>query len=308
MAQTGEQSTGRREDAAGANRGEASTGRGAWESLGAQHALGAALLVHTGAVFRLDLLPGTFSPPLFSRPAHRHQIRGEETDFARDDLVDEWNTQCSSHWDSLRHVRSDEGFFGGKPGNELGAEHLAEPGLVTRAVLADVVRWREAEGRPLDPRVGQPISASDLAGTLAAQNSRLEPGDVLLVRTGWVGWYRSAGIEARRRAASRSQLQAPGLVATRETADWLHNQGVVAVVADNPSVEAWPLRSGTDGTGETLHVLAMVRHGIIFGELWNLEELAADCAGERRWESMLVSAPLAFPGACAAPANAIAIR
>lgn len=283
-------------------------GRASFNVVGPAQALAGAQLVRTGAVLRLDLPPDFFSPPLFGRAKHAHHVQGEEDDFARDDLFDAWNTQASTHWDGMRHVREDAGFFGGRSGADLGAEHLADPGLVTRAVLADVVRWRESTGRRLDPCSSEVITVDDLEATLAHQGSLLKQGDVLLVRTGWTGWYAQAGPAERQAAAERTELRTPGLLASQETADWLTRHDLAGVASDNPSVEAWPLRSGTEGAGETLHVLAMVRLGIVLGELWRLDELADHCAADQRWESMLVSAPLAFPGACAAPANAIVIR
>ncbi|MFN7151340.1 MAG: cyclase family protein [Microthrixaceae bacterium] len=283
-------------------------GRASFNVAGPAQALAAAQLVRTGAVLRLDLPPDFFSPPLFARAAHVHHVQGDEGDFARDDLLDGWNTQASTHWDGLRHVREGAGFFGGRSGAELGAEHLADPGLVTRAVLADVVRWRESTGRPLDPCSSEAITVADLEATLAHQGTVLQHGDVLLIRTGWAGWYAQAGPAERQAAAERSELRTPGLLASQATADWLAGHNLAGVAADNSSVEAWPLRSGTDGAGETLHVLAMVRLGIVLGELWRLDELADHCASDRRWVSMLVSAPLAFRGACATPANALVIR
>jgi kynurenine formamidase len=276
--------------------------------VGSDHVLAAVGQVRLGEVHRLDLAPDFFSPPLFGRPAHRHTVQGGEEDFARDDLVDGWNTQASSHWDGLRHVREDGGFLDGRRGAELGSEHLAAPGLVTRAVLADVARWRDRQGRPLDPAGAEPIPLDELVATLADQGTDVVPGDVLLVNTGWVGWYAAAGGAARRGAADRATLRAPGLAADPGTAGWLWDRGVVAIAADNPSVEVWPLRTGAADAVPSLHVLALVRLGIVFGELWDLRSLAASCAADGRWESMIVSAPLGFPGACAAPANAIAIR
>lgn len=283
-------------------------GRASFNLAGPAQALAAVQEVHAGTVLRLDLPQGTFDPPLFSRADHVHHVQGGETDFARDDLIDGWNTQAATHWDGMRHIREESGFFGGRAGADVGAEHLADPGLVTRAVLVDVAGWCQAVGRPLDPCSSATITVADLEAALDHQGSTLRQGDVLLVRTGWTGWYVEADSEQRRAAAERAELRTPGLLAHRDTAEWLAAHDVAAVAADNPSVEAWPLRAGTDGEGESLHVLAMVRLGVVFGELWRLDELAEHCVADQRWESMLVSAPLAFPGACAAPANALVIR
>jgi hypothetical protein len=44
------------------------------------------------------------------------------------------------------------------------------------------------------------------------------------------------------------------------------------------------------------------------GELWDLDELADECATDGLHEFMLVSVPLYIPGGVGSPANAYAIR
>jgi kynurenine formamidase len=48
--------------------------------------------------------------------------------------------------------------------------------------------------------------------------------------------------------------------------------------------------------------------GMPIGELWNLDALAAACAGDRRWSFLLTVAPLTVVGGVGSPANAIAMR
>jgi hypothetical protein len=44
------------------------------------------------------------------------------------------------------------------------------------------------------------------------------------------------------------------------------------------------------------------------GELWDLDALAADCASDGIYESMIVSNPLYVIGGVASPPNAVAIK
>jgi hypothetical protein len=44
------------------------------------------------------------------------------------------------------------------------------------------------------------------------------------------------------------------------------------------------------------------------GEMWNLEELADDCANDNRYEFFFTSAPLNIPGGVGSPPNALAIK
>ena len=53
---------------------------------------------------------------------------------------------------------------------------------------------------------------------------------------------------------------------------------------------------------------ALVDRGLPLGEFWVLDELAADCAGDGRYECMLVAPPLNIPGAVGSPLNPIALK
>ena len=79
---------------------------------------------------------------------------------------------------------------------------------------------------------------------------------------------------------------------------------MAAVAADNPSLEPWP---PTPETG-FLHFRLLPHLGIPIGELWYLEELAADCAGDGVYEFLLTSAPLHSRGGVGSPPNALAIK
>jgi kynurenine formamidase len=48
--------------------------------------------------------------------------------------------------------------------------------------------------------------------------------------------------------------------------------------------------------------------GMMFGEIWNLEELAADSASTGVYDCQLVAPPLRIPGAVGSPVNPIALR
>ena len=63
------------------------------------------------------------------------------------------------------------GHYGGVPDEEHGIHHWASRGLVGRAVLADVGRWRAAQGRPL--QMDQPDAISPT--TSSARSTRRAP-------------------------------------------------------------------------------------------------------------------------------------
>ncbi|MCG2623400.1 cyclase family protein [Arthrobacter sp. I2-34] len=281
---------------------------GALNALTPAQVLAAAATVRNGEVYPLDLPQGFIDPPLFGRPAAEHVVTGTEEELARDDLLNGWNTQGSSHWDGFRHIRDPLGFYGGIPGAGHGIEAWSRHGIVARAVVADVAGFRARAGDPIDATRPVCIDVDLLERTLAAQESVLREGDVLMLRTGWLDWYKRADRRARAEAADRNLLQAPGLLADEATARWLWDAGVCAVAADNPSVEVWPLLTGARGDEPCLHIRLLAQLGIPMGELWDLDALAAASAADGRWDGMLVSSPLPLPNGCASPANAVVIR
>ncbi len=295
-------------------------------------------LVRRGEAFSLDAGLHEPDPPLFGRPALAHRVSEWPGGRALDDEVT-LNTQSSSQWDGLAHIREPSGdHYNRRSRADLGMDGW--PPLVTRGVLADVARWRREQGRPLRPDARDAVTAAELEATLAAQGVEVEPGDVLLVHTGWLDAHRrraadrstAAGhgehrehreheerhgngrndqdaSEAVEEAAEAGKTEeaaedsgTPGLEHGEEMARLLWDRRVAAVAADNPALEANP-------TGEpSLHVLLIPHLGIPIGELWDLGRLAADCADDGCYELMLTSAPLRVRSGVASPPNAIAVK
>ena len=289
----------------------------------------AAGLVQRGAVFPLNWSAGLPDPPLFNRVGHRHEVTGNDASVSHDDVLHGWNTQSSSQWDGFRHIRNmaaqaaglGTGHYGGAPDESHGMHHWARRGIVGRAVLADVGRWRERIGRPLRCDQADPIEPQELLDCLADQGTEVREGDVLLLRTGWVAWYEGTDPETRAVLADRSRLSTPGLRSGVELSRTLWNLHIAAIAADNPAVEALPfgadrsadervaLRADPDHMHEVFsHTSLLPMLGLPLGEMWDLEALAADCAADGRYECFFTSAPLNLPSGVASPPNAIAIK
>jgi hypothetical protein len=294
-----------------------------------ERAVAAAALVRRGAVFALNWSMGLPDPPLFGRASFGHEVTGGPTSTGHDDVLHGWNTQSSSQWDGFRHIRNhaamdDEegtGHFGGLPDEEHGIHHWARRGIVGRAVLADIGRWRERQGRPLRYDESDPIEPGELAECLAAQGTALEVGDVLLVRTGWIGWYEQQPASVRTALGDPAVLRTPGLRSGEDLARTLWDLHISAIGCDNPAVEVWP--PGSTATAELdaevradrrrlheifTHTLLLPMLGLPLGELWDLEALAADCAADGVYECCFTSAPLNLPAGVASPPNALAIK
>jgi kynurenine formamidase len=225
-----------------------------------------------------------------------------------DDRLDGFHLQGSTQWDALGHVRCREhGFWGGRTAtptseaNDLGIDHWAEHGIVGRGVLLDVAGWAMAAGRPLDALTPTEITAADLQAVLDHEGTRLESGDVLCVRTGWVGAYRSMDQSARDSYAKDPTFA--GLRADEAMARFLWDAHVAAVVCDNPAVEVVP----GDAAVGSLHRRLIPLLGLALGEMFDLETLAQRCAAAGRWTYMFVAVPLKVPGGIGSPGNAVAI-
>jgi kynurenine formamidase len=271
---------------------------------------------HTGRVFSLNWQLELPSPPLYGREPLRHTIFAVDGNI-RDDRYDDFYPQGSSQWDSLSHVGHPEyGFyngrtaadFTGRPGTKNGIEHWARRGIVGRGVLLDAAAHLAAEGRPLDPAGSAEITPDDLRATARRQGTTLEVGDILLIRTGWLGWYDELG-EDERVALARAggQAASPGPSSGEDMARFLWDNHVAAVATDTGAFEAWPHEMRT-GPGGYAHFDVIALLGIPIGEMFVLDELAADCAMDGRYEFLLTSAPLNKLGGVGSPPNALAIK
>lgn len=273
----------------------------------------AARLVRKGAVFPLNLRIDEPNPPLFGRGAVReHMTAGP---VSRDDYLDNFWPQASSQWDSMRHILHPvHGFYNGvkaeqvvEGGGRLGIENMARRGIAGRGVLLDIGRYMVSQGAPLDYATDTAISVDTLEGCAKAQGVSVQTGDILLLRTGWLGWYMTEATPEQRTymaGDAATQLKAPGIEHTEAMAEYLWDLHIAAIAADNPSVEAWP----PERPGGFLHFRLIPLFGMPIGELWWLDGLAGDCAADGIYEFFFTSAPLNVRGGVGSPPNALAIK
>jgi Putative cyclase len=273
-----------------------------------------------GRTFPLDLDLSLPDPPLFGRTRYRHDVVWLPSGQGHDETLSDWNPQASSQWDGFRHIRSAvHGFYNGIADEDHGVEHWARRGITTRGVLADVAAWRAAQGRPIDPSAPDVIEPDDLSACLEAAQVAIEPGDILLVRTGWLSWYRTLDAPARRDVSAA--LVTCGLRPGRASAGWLWDHRLAAVAADNPGLEVMPprrvlsaderrrLRDDPGAYDELmLHPALLPLLGMPIGELWDLDALAGACAADGRYTFLLTSAPIHLRRGVGSPPNALAVR
>lgn len=299
--------------------------RHAWDAWGRDDRLGtlnllteervrhAATLVRRGAVHSLNWELELPDPPMFGRQRIRHQ----STVFPNgtDDWYDGFHPQVSSQWDALSHIgHPDAGYYAGTPAsavatpatNPLGIEWWARRGIAGRFVLLDLARRREALGRPLDMLSDEAIDSVELEATAAEQGVELGAGDILLLRFGWISWYRSAPQEVRDAVPTMGDTATPGLAQGESMAAWLWDRRVAAVVGDNPGVERYP--APPDDLARFLHYRLITFLGMALGELFDLDALGDDCARDGLYEGLFTAAPLNKRGGSGSTANALAIK
>ena len=282
--------------------------------VGPEQVAAAAREATAGQVVNLNLPIGEPHPQFWAdRPAvEHHSVRKHNI---RDDYLDNFPMQGSTHWDGLRHQRYREfGWFGGRledavdERRELGIERWASRGIIARGVLVDVAGHYASTGRPIDPSARFSVSARVLEEVLSAQRTEVRDGDILLIRTGWMGWYR--GMEEARRAALCARLRAdrgliamPGLDARPQTVAWLWDHRIAALAFDNPSADALPYLPEHGWAHNRLIPLL----GMTLGELWQLDDLATACDVQGRYSFLLSASPLNLIGGAGSPANAYAV-
>lgn len=273
----------------------------------------ASACVRRGDVFSLGLTLGPEGPqsgtvigrfnPQHYMTAIGALIGDDPRGFCYSDDVLTMPLQCATQWDSLAHVHYDGKLYNGYAADEAlgvggtsrnGIDKLAAGGIVSRGVLVDVARHRGVDR--LEP--GTPIRPAELDDALAAQGCRLAPGDILLLRTGHLSVFTVDGDR------ETYLWQGPGLGI--DAAEWIHAQDLAAVCADTGAVEVMPCEDPS--LLYPLHLLCIRDMGLPFGEMFNLEELAADCAADGCWEFLLSAPPLPVAGGIGSPVNPLAIK
>ena len=87
---------------------------------------------------------------------------------------------------------------------------------------------------------------------------------------------------------------------------FFHERGVAAVALDNMSFEI--LQTSVPDVGLPVHVLDLVMMGLLQGQNFVLEDLAAACAADCRYTFLLQATPERFLRSTGGLVNPVAIR
>lgn len=271
--------------------------------------------VRTGSTISLalELRPDLPQPAGSGRLNPQHVMTETGTDAAcsgrtgaySDDVL-AMSLHAATHWDALAHV-----FHRGRMYNDRSCTEVTSAGakansivpvaqrMVTRGVLVDVARRQGVDALPPDHEV----TVAELEAALEAERVELRAGDALLVRTGQLGRVAAAGAWTEfTEIADRLPLE-PGIGA--DCLPWLHDHDVAAVACDNWAVEH--LAADTPGR-LPVHEVGIVHMGLLLGEIFRLDELAAACAADGRYDFLLAASPLPVRGGVGGAVNPVAIR
>jgi kynurenine formamidase len=218
--------------------------------------------------------------------------------FAMDRLAMNIHGNADSHIDALCHVIFDGTLYNGlSPGavtaagvTELSIE-VASAGIVGRGVLLDIPRVR---GVPwLEP--GDHVTADDLIAAEAAQEVRIEAGDLLFVRVGHRTRRRALGPWDAANARAGLHPAALELLAERR----------IAALGSDGNNDTAP--SAAENVDFPVHVLAVNAMGLHLMDWLQFDDLVAMCEELNRWSFLCVVAPLRLRAATGSPVNPIAI-
>jgi kynurenine formamidase len=164
------------------------------------------------------------------------------------------------------------------------------PPFFTRGVLLDAAGHRGVECLT----AGSAIDAAELEAICTAQGVSVEPWDVVVIRTGYMGLWP----DAERMAAHRTP--GPDISAAR----WLLERQVVATGTDTETYEVQPAPDpGPTGNPQPVHTLLLIDNGIYLMESLDLEAVAR----ERVYEFLFVALPLKIRGATGSMIDPVAV-
>ena len=170
--------------------------------------------------------------------------------------------------------------------NKLGVHNVGA--LMTRGVMIDVAGFKGVEmlGDSYE------ITVEDLEGALKKQNVTLQPGDAVIINTGWGKLYGKDN--------PRYVRTCPGIGI--KAAEWLVAKDPMLLGADNWPVEVAPNPDKT--LSLPVHQIALVVNGIHLLENMKLDELAA----KNVYEFAFIMQPLKIQGGTGSTVSPIAVR
>jgi kynurenine formamidase len=274
--------------------------RGSGNHMNPQAVLNAVKLIKSGEVIDLTHTLGSAMPFFGTRRFDMHLKRtfmntGSNERGSNEEMVLSEIGQVGTQFDGFAHqsyrnqhyncFKTDEistrtGF------TKLGVDKVGT--FITRGVLIDIAGFKGVE------TLGDnyEITVEDLEGTLKKQNTTLQPGDAIIVNTGWGRLYGKDN--------ARYVKSCPGLGV--KAAQWLIAKDPILLGADNWPVEVAP--NPDPQLSLPVHQVALVVNGVHLLENLKLDELAT----KQVYEFAFVMQPLKIQGATGSTVSPVAVR
>jgi kynurenine formamidase len=260
----------------------------------------AAQLIKTGEVIEIAHVMNDKMPFFGTRRFDVHVKRTFMNDFSNrrgsnEELVISEIGQVGTQFDGFAHQTHEDSHYNCfKTGaistrggfTKLGIEKVGM--LMTRGVLIDVAGLKGVDTLPDTYE----ITPKDLQDALAKQRITLQPGDAVLINTGWGRLY------GKDNARYVKSCPGVGLAA----ADWLAKQDPMLIGADNWPVEVAP--NPDPKLSLPVHQLALVVNGLHLLENLKLDELAT----KQVYEFAFVMQPMKAQGFTGSTVAPVAIR
>ena len=226
-------------------------------------------------------------------------LERDPTSSAADWLALAPHGQAHSHLDALCHFAYQAKIYNNRPvrmvtsiGAEVNDITIGENGIVSRGVLLDLPLVKGVDWLRPDPRsrwtIWPRLRCTQGVGFSALPHpAGPDPG------------------RHRRRAAHGPWNASERLAGLHYTcAPWLKERGVALLGSDGVS-DYRP--HDVEGVRNPIHTLTLVAMGMQLLDNQNLEQLAEACASRKRWEFLLMVAPLRLERGTASAVNPIAV-
>jgi len=274
--------------------------RGAANHMTAQNVLRASRLIKTGEVTELGWVLSADMPTFGTRRFDLHTKRtggpmGTNKRYTNEEYVATEIGQVGTQFDMFAHQGLDGMLYNCHKIDEvatrtgftkLGVEKIGM--LFTRGVLIDV-----AASKGVDMLAqNYEITVEDLQAALAKQNVKIEPGDGVLIHTG----YGKLAFKDN----AKYNAGAPGIGVA--AAEWLVKQDVMLMGSDTFPVEVFP--NPDKNLSLPVHQIALVINGVFLLENMKLDELAA----KKAYEFALILQPLKIRGGTGSTVAPVAVR
>jgi len=282
--------------------------RGTLNYITPEHVKNAASYVRSGRSVSMAIPINKSAGPDNPRPpihymSHNHDITLPQggPHIAMDFFGSECHGDCHTHIDALCHISYRGKLYNGIPASSVTSQgpetmDITEyaHGIVGKGVLLDIPRLRGVKW--LDP--GEAVTADELLAAEKAQGVSLNEGDIFVFRTGlhrrrieigpWDNGYDGEG--------------KPGLHV--DAIPLLHERRVSAFLPDGDG-ETVPCN--VESMAYPIHALQITAMGMACADSLQCEELVSVCEEEKRWEFMVMAAPLRLPGGTGSLFNPIAV-